>query len=855
MLSNLELKARYVSTRENIGRDFYDPILSESIKYDRFSAFFSAKALACYAQGLQNFAKNNGKYRLIISNQVGGSEFNEIKRAYEYREKYDQEVLLPKLMEELSLDEQMRFSNLAYLVATGVIEIKIAYKEDGIFHDKLGLFYDDAGNVVYIHGSNNETEAAIARNYESFDVSVSWEQSSMAKARIADAENEFASFWNNNVNGFFIMPASQAICDGISSYSKGQIITDAAYLHKNAVVLDYIDGTGVITVGIDIEKFLRYPVCKMHPLSIAIDYVDSNVIHLSSKCTYLDFISIKEALSKSADKKGFGFYVTNQMESYIQHAQLNIQSRARVSSEIRSHSSSIMEYFQEYKKVVDTEMVRPLRPQQMWDSFFMYSMKSSANFSVPGAGKTAAVLGVYAYLCHQHSVKRIVVIGPKSSFISWKDEFIECFGNIKPLECFELNTIKGDKASALRFNTHNDNLFLFNYEALQSDSDLVSVLTDLVDKDTLLVFDEAHKVKSINGKRAERALQIAKNREDRYTVVLTGTPVPNSYADIYNLLNLLYPQEYGMYFGFSPEQLRNADDRMMKKINNSIQPFFCRTSKSDLGVPPADDDEIINVEATNDENQLFHVVCTAYRDKHLALLVRLLQAESCPELLLERIDPADLSGLIDFDEDEDDAKIVDYSEAFVGYANSIEETSKFKACINNALSLKKSNRPAIIWCIFKRSIQRISDKLLENGARVAVITGDVNGENREALIREFQLGHLDFLITNPQTLAESVSLHKCCHDAIYFEYSFNLAHMLQSRDRIHRLGLPDGTKTHYAYLMETFCKANGDEFSLDRAIYDRLKEKENVMMEAIDNHQIERGFTTEEDLKVVFSSI
>ena len=60
---------------------------------------------------------------------------------------------------------------------------------------------------------------------------------------------------------------------------------------------------------------------------------------------------------------------------------------------------------------------------------------------------------------------------------------------------------------------------------------------------------------------------------------------------------------------------------------------------------------------------------------------------------------------------------------------------------------------------------------------------------------------IQVLITNPHTMAESVSLHKQCHDAVYFEYSFNLTHMLQSRDRINRLGLPEQQYTQYHYLL------------------------------------------------------
>ena len=57
------------------------------------------------------------------------------------------------------------------------------------------------------------------------------------------------------------------------------------------------------------------------------------------------------------------------------------------------------------------------------------------------------------------------------------------------------------------------------------------------------------------------------------------------------------------------------------------------------------------------------------------------------------------------------------------------------------------------------------------------------------LINDFRDGDVEVMISNPNTLGESISLHQTVHDAIYFEYNFNLTFMLQSRDRIHRLGL------------------------------------------------------------------
>ena len=128
-------------------------------------------------------------------------------------------------------------------------------------------------------------------------------------------------------------------------------------------------------------------------------------------------------------------------------------------------------------------------------------------------------------------------------------------------------------------------------------------------------------------------------------------------------------------------------------------------------------------------------------------------------------------------------------------------------------------------------------------------------ESRQEIISSFRKGEIDCLITNPHTLAESVSLHSICHDAIYFEYSYNLVHLLQSKDRIHRLGLPEGQYTQYYFLQEDYVTTDNNEFSLDKKIYDRLKEKEQIMLDAIENNVLEKGMTTQEDLDVIFGEL
>lgn len=71
----------------------------------------------------------------------------------------------------------------------------------------------------------------------------------------------------------------------------------------------------------------------------------------------------------------------------------------------------------------------------MKSAFYMYTQKRAANFSVPGSGKTAMLLGVFAYLNRKSNpvVDRVLVISPINAFMSWRDEFKAVFEEKKAL--------------------------------------------------------------------------------------------------------------------------------------------------------------------------------------------------------------------------------------------------------------------------------------------------------------------------------------------------------------------------------------------------------------------------------------
>lgn len=640
--------------------------------------------------------------------------------------------------------------------------------------------------------------------------------------------------------------------------NKNRLVDEPAY-PDNAVVLDYLDSKLVLQIndGLNPSDIWIGRLYKLR-LKRYLDFENSTERIKWFKCnlSYITFKKIIDILFMDSQKRGYKFYVLKRLSEFIESKEMFIYERANAGLLIKQHSDLILDKFNKYKEIVNKEMARPLREQQMWDSFFMCSMKRVSNFSVPGSGKTASVYGVYAYLKSQGLVNRIVMIGPKNSFGSWVDEFTACFGDKQKLNVFNIQSEEykslSDKQRAILFNTGQKNLLLFNYEGIGG---YANQLKTIINDKTLLVMDEIHKVKLFNndmGSRAQNVFNVSENA--KYTIALTGTPIPNSYIDIYNLLHILYRDEYDDFFGFEPKQLKNPDFDDIENINEKLQPFYCRTTKKQLNVPDSNDDIIIRSEASDKENELFNILIQKYRKNKLTLMIRLLQLESSPQMLLKNLELSDFKDILDLSGDIDDIDYVDYSDDVKNLINSIDKTQKFSACITKAKELYSQGKKIIIWCIFVDSIHRISTELEKNGIKVGCIFGGITLDERNSILSQFKAGDLDILITNPHTLAESVSLHGICHDAIYFEYSYNLVHLLQSKDRIHRLGLPDGQYTQYYYLQQVY-KNDSDHYSIDEQIYDRLNYKEQVMLNAIEKNEFEEVTTPEEDLNIIFESL
>ena len=359
--------------------------------------------------------------------------------------------------------------------------------------------------------------------------------------------------------------------------------------------------------------------------------------------TYVQLLELIKKLNRRLQRKGLPeVQASNKFNQFVQQRQYYIKEQSQAGLTIKDGDPRWQHEFDNFKAVVSQEITRPLKPEQEKASFFMTIMKRAANFSVPGAGKTAMMYGTFAYLSSPrvNEVDKLLVVSPLNAFAAWRTEFEAVFGPKRKLHYLNMRDKKyNNNVGAIKHDWVQADVITINYESLQSK---LNIINDLLDSKTMLVFDEVHRVKGVGGQRAKAALSLSQTPHYRY--VLTGTPIPNGFRDIYNFLHLMYPDEYSSFFAWDLTTLNNIDP---EDVNKKLSPFFWRTNKKDLHVPKPDPDIIKEVEPSKNQQMLSQAIYET-ENGTLATFIRLLQASTNPELLATNINYKEL-GLVDAD--------------------------------------------------------------------------------------------------------------------------------------------------------------------------------------------------------------
>ena len=211
-LNELNIKEEYRSNDCSIIENFYIPCLEKSIVYKRAVGFFSSTSMAVAAKGLTALIKAGGKMQLVASPKLSDEDIEAITKGIKQREEIITEVTINELEQEFNEVVKNRLACLAWLLSQKLLDIKLAVpknlRQQGMYHEKLGIFEDSKGNIVTFMGSANESSTAFIGNFECIDVYCSWHIG--VKDRALRKWGHFNKLWNNETNNLDVIEFPEA---------------------------------------------------------------------------------------------------------------------------------------------------------------------------------------------------------------------------------------------------------------------------------------------------------------------------------------------------------------------------------------------------------------------------------------------------------------------------------------------------------------------------------------------------------------------------------------------------------------------------------------------------------------------
>ena len=227
MLTSLNLKTDYRSDRDQAVKDFYTPCINQATSYSRAVGYFRSSIFLVTGKSIIDFVKRGGSINLICSPSMSEQDI----RAIEQGQAELQETTLKLVANDIEVLIKNAGQNyaivvLATLIKIGALKIKIAVRTSGsgIYHEKIGIFYDYENNAVSFKGSSNETLNAWhpEGNFESIEVFCSWKGDREAQ-RVERHKTDFNNLWSGDVAGINIIDLPEALRHNLLSISEDDI--------------------------------------------------------------------------------------------------------------------------------------------------------------------------------------------------------------------------------------------------------------------------------------------------------------------------------------------------------------------------------------------------------------------------------------------------------------------------------------------------------------------------------------------------------------------------------------------------------------------------------------------------------
>lgn len=282
----------------------------------------------------------------------------------------------------------------------------------------------------------------------------------------------------------------------------------------------------------------------------------------------------------------------------------------------------------------------------------------------------------------------------------------------------------------------------------------------------------------------------------KYKILLTGTPMTVSGADMFTYCKKCAPKEFtedyltfaqqytharNTGFGIRYVGLRNGEE-LGERIRKTF--FFRRTKEEVLPeLPPK-------------------TWCRVSLPLKYSVLPR---GQNDAEKLL-----AEVHTVVQALESGRDP----YIPASLAEHRRLQGEKKVPAVVEFCKNLLSEDVPLVVFAHHKSVIRALEKKL--NNFRPAVITGATSARKRRAAVRDFQEGRTNLIILNMVAGGVAITLTRA-NIGVYAELDYSAATMSQSSDRLHRIGTKKPVTLYY------FAVKQSIDLRIANAVMSRLR--------------------------------
>ena len=379
-----------------------------------------------------------------------------------------------------------------------------------------------------------------------------------------------------------------------------------------------------------------------------------------------------------------------------------------------------------------------------------------------GLGKTIQVIAILLDEKNKKG-KTSIVVCPSSLYINWQKEITRFAPNVKTL------IISGDAAKREKLikESKGYDVIITSYDLLKRDIEKYEKI-----KFKYIIADEAQYIKNNNTKNAKSI----KNLNGEVRLALTGTPMENSFSELWSIFDFVMP---GYLFSnkvfknkFEKSIIKDDDKEAMDKLRKMVSPFILRRIKKEVLKELPDKTETIMYSQMDDEQEKIY---KSYLKKAKEKL-----SEEIEEKGFEKSRIKILSIITRL------RQICCHPALFLD--NYTGESSKLNQCMEIIKEAVGSGHKILLFSQFTSMFNIIIPELEKLNITHSILTGKTKVDTRIEMVDEFNRNK-DISIFLISLKAGGTGLNLTGADiVIHYDPWWNLSAQNQATDRAHRIG-------------------------------------------------------------------